>query len=83
MSWGKGGLERSLLSIGDEVREESKTIASVLLTEPGMRLGDWISGAGEVWISLQPTCCPDRSGPWVNRLPAGVGVWDRAMVRSG
>ena len=80
MNWGKEGLEIFLLSTGDGVREESKTTAGVLLTEPGMRLGDWIPGAeGEVWISLQPTCCPDRSGPWANRLPVGATFWDRAV----
>lgn len=78
-------MERSLLSTGDEAREESKTTASVLLTELGIRLGDWISGAeGEVWISLQPICCPDRSGPWANKLPAGAGVWDsKELGKSG
>lgn len=47
-------------------------------------MGCWILGAvGEVWVHLQPTCCPRRSVPWVSRrylLQLGSGEKQQVEV---
>lgn len=56
----------SLYSTGDRVREESESKLGFLLQSWGWYWGHWISGAvGEVWVGLEPICCPGRSGFWV------------------
>ena len=42
--------------------------ADFLLSELEMKLeGSFLRSSRRLWIHLQPTCCPERSGPGVSR----------------
>lgn len=44
--------------------------------EMGKEVRDWISSVvGEVWVCLQPTCCPKRRGPCTGIRDKATSVW--------